>query len=341
MAGRVPSPAEFAAMRLSLKVGDTWERDALVEELVRRGYRAERLVEEVGTFAVRGGLVDLFPFGSRHPLRVELFDDRIESLRTFDAATQRTVDPLPSISLLPQRELMAGPKEIAAAAAKGPLPFEEGSNPFVDGIEAWLPRFSPGAGSLLAHFAANGVVVLDEPDRLREALADHHAEAQSAYDALPAATARPPAPAELFLSAADVAAALAGRTVLRLALFRRDSARTALRAADGPVAEHRVHVHSQETFRGGFSVLRERLQAQAQEGNEVWVFCDNRGQLGRLEEMLEGVAGTRPPRGGDLTGRLLLPARKLAVLTDHEIFARYGAAPLRSSHRRGGDARHP
>ena len=336
MAGRVPSPAEFAAMRLPLKVGDTRDRDGLVEELVRRGYRAERLVEEVGTFAVRGGLVDLFPFGSQHPVRVELFDDRIESLRTFDAATQRTVDTLSSIDLLPQRELMAGAPEIAAARGKGALPFEDGANPFVDGIEAWLTRFCPGAGSLLAHFAAHGIVVLDEPDRLREALEDHHAEAQGAYDAFPAATARPPAPAELFLDGADVTSALSGRTVLRLALFAGDSARVALRTSDGPIAEHRVHVHSQETFRGGFSVLRDRLRVQAEEGNEVWVFCDNKGQMGRLEEMLEGVAGTIRLAVASLRNGFSMPERKLVVLTDHEMFAR--TARRRRSFRHGGGA---
>ncbi len=336
LAGRVPSPAEFAGMRLPLAAGDTLDRDALVEQLVRRGFRAERIVEEVGTFAVRGGLVDLFPFGSRNPVRVEWFDDSIESLRTFDAATQRTVEPLARIDLLPQRELMAGEAEIRAARQDGPLPFEEGSNPFVDGIEAWLPRFCPDAGSLLAHLAPRGIVVLDEPDRLREALAEQHAEAAAAYAELPAAAPRPPAPDALFVTADEVAGALRDRTVLRLALFAGDSARTALRPADGPLAEHRVVVHSQETFRGSFAVLRERLRAQVDEGHEVWVFCDNKGQMGRLAEMLEGLAESVRLEVASLRNGFSMPERKLVVLTDHEMFAR--TARRRRAFRHGGGA---
>jgi transcription-repair coupling factor (superfamily II helicase) len=337
LAGRIPSPSDFARMRLPLKVGEPLERDALAEALLRRGFRAERLVEEVGTFAVRGGIVDFFPFGSRHPVRVELLGDRVESLRTFDAVSQRTVDRIERIDVLPQRELLPGPDETRAARAAGDLPFEEGANPFVDGIEAWLPRFHPDAGSLLRHFRPGGIVVLDEPDRLREALAGRRREAQAAFDAIPRGAKTPPPPGDLFLGPDDVAAELAGRVVLRLSLFAGDSTRDALRATPSTgVAEHRVQVRSQETFRGGFALLRERLHGLVEEGNEVWVFCDNRGQLARLEEMLEGLAGPVRLAVASLRNGFSMPERGLVVLTDHEMFAR--TARRRRAFRHGGGA---
>jgi len=337
LAGRVPSPADFVRMRRPLRVGDVLDRDALADALLRRGFRAERLVEEVGTFAVRGGIVDFFPFGSRHPLRVELFDDRVESIRTFDAGSQRTVETVASVDVLPQREVLLGPDEIAAARARGGLPFEDGAHPFVDGVEAWLPRIHPDATGLLAHFPARGIVVLDEPDRLRETLAAFHEEARAAHDALPAAGPRPPAPGDLFLAPDDVARDLAERVVLRLALFAGDSARDALRATPaGDVPTHRVVVRSQETFHGGFALLRDRLRTLVEEGNEVWVLCDNRGQADRLGEMLEDLSSSVRLAIASLRNGFAMPERRLVVLTDHEMFAR--TARRRRAFRHGGGA---
>ncbi|MFN8178495.1 MAG: transcription-repair coupling factor [bacterium] len=336
LSARVPSPAEFARMRLPVAVGAGLSRDELAAALLARGFRAERLVEEVGTFAVRGGIVDFFPFGSRHPVRVELFGDQIESLRTFDAATQRTVDAIDSIEVLPQREVLLDEATLAAARRRGDLPFEEGASVFPEGVEAWLPRFHPGSTSLLAYFSARGIVVLDEPDRLREALAARVEEAKAAWDAWPDGS-RPPPPEELFLAPDDLAAELQGRTVLRLALFEGPSARDALRgtpAVDVP-ARH-VQVHSQETFRGSFALLRERLRGLVEEGNEVWVFCDNRGQCERLEEMLEGLASSVNLAVASLRNGFSMPERGLVVLTDHEMFAR--TARRRRAFRHGGGA---
>jgi transcription-repair coupling factor (superfamily II helicase) len=327
IAGKLPPPAEFERARLSLRVGQELPLEELREALVARGFRPERIVEEIGTFAVRGGLVDFYPFGSRNPVRVEFFGDEIESIRTFDAGSQRTVDEVREIDALPQRELMLTPEIVAAARGRGDLPFEEGKDPFVDGIEVFLPRFYPGTACLLDYLGRDGVIVLDEPARLADQADEQRAKAQEEHDELRSRGHRVPGPGELFLGSDELAAAFAGRATLRLALFGGDTVRAALRTEPLPEdasPTRKIRVNSQETFRGNFAVLRERLRAILDAGNTIFLLCDNQGQQSRLEEMLEDLADRIQLAVAPLRNGFSLPDHDLVVLTDHEMFARSG-----------------
>ncbi|PKF71995.1 transcription-repair coupling factor [Pseudomonas fluvialis] len=89
---------------LLLDVGQKLDVEEMRARLEAAGYRCVDTVYEHGEFAVRGALIDLFPMGSETPYRIDLFDDEIETLRTFDPETQRSVDKVESIRLLPARE---------------------------------------------------------------------------------------------------------------------------------------------------------------------------------------------------------------------------------------------
>ncbi len=103
---RLP-PAEFVVSHaIDLKLGQQLELHAFRRQLDEAGYRAVDTVYEQGEFTVRGGLLDLFPMGSEQPLRIELFDDEIESLRFFNPETQRTEEKTEAISLLPAHEFV-------------------------------------------------------------------------------------------------------------------------------------------------------------------------------------------------------------------------------------------
>jgi transcription-repair coupling factor (superfamily II helicase) len=98
---RAPVPSSLAELRLSLSLGQEPGFHWLVEALESRGFERVALVEEVGQFAVRGGIVDLFSFGSPEPLRIEFWGDEITSLRTFDILDQRSVRTLETVHILP------------------------------------------------------------------------------------------------------------------------------------------------------------------------------------------------------------------------------------------------
>lgn len=108
------APREFLdGNHLELKVGDQFDIEAWRLRLEKSGYRNVSQVIEHGEFAVRGAIIDLFPMGSRQPYRIDLFDDEIDTLRTFDPETQRSVDSIDQIQLLPAREFPLNDTSIA------------------------------------------------------------------------------------------------------------------------------------------------------------------------------------------------------------------------------------
>lgn len=100
---RSPLGPEGEPLELNLSAGAPWRREKLAARLLEMGFEPSTSVEEVGDFAVRGGIIDVFPFGHDEPLRVELWDDRIASLRRFDLLTQRSTEQLRSADILPVR----------------------------------------------------------------------------------------------------------------------------------------------------------------------------------------------------------------------------------------------
>jgi len=98
---RAPIPAHLARLRLTLRVGDAVDLHQLSETLEERGFERVPLVEEVGQFAVRGGIVDVFSVGSGDPVRIELWGDEIASVRSFDILDQRSIDELSETHVLP------------------------------------------------------------------------------------------------------------------------------------------------------------------------------------------------------------------------------------------------
>ncbi|GAA5170273.1 transcription-repair coupling factor [Viridibacterium curvum] len=101
---RMAPPAYLAAYTFFLKQKEKLDLDALRAQMVLAGYDHVTQVVRPGEFSVRGGIIDLFPMGTVQPYRIDLFDDEIDTIRTFDPDSQRTLFPVPEIRLLPARE---------------------------------------------------------------------------------------------------------------------------------------------------------------------------------------------------------------------------------------------
>ncbi|MEX4117319.1 transcription-repair coupling factor [Haemophilus influenzae] len=138
---------------LLIKKGDRLVIDKMRLQLEAAGYRAVEQVLEHGEYAVRGALLDLFPMGSVVPFRLDFFDDEIDSIRTFDVDTQRTLDEINSINLLPAHEFPTDDKGIEFFRAQFRETFGEirrepehiyqqiSKGTLISGIEYWQPLF--------------------------------------------------------------------------------------------------------------------------------------------------------------------------------------------------------
>jgi len=169
---RLAPPEWVAGNVLDLKKGQKLDLDAEKRRLQAAGYRHVPQVNDPGDFSVRGALLDLFPTGAAEPYRIELFDDTIDSLRSFDPETQRSMHPIDAIELLPAREFPLDEASCKRAREamldrfdvnprRCPLvqDLKEGVAPA--GIEYYLPLFFERTASLFDHVPANALVVLD------------------------------------------------------------------------------------------------------------------------------------------------------------------------------------
>ncbi len=103
-----------------LEVGQKLDVEQMRTRLEATGYRCVDTVYEHGEFAVRGALIDLFPMGSKLPYRIDLFDDEIETLRTFDPENQRSIDKVESVKLLPAEEFPLQKEAVTRFKARFP-----------------------------------------------------------------------------------------------------------------------------------------------------------------------------------------------------------------------------
>ena len=135
---RVLGRENFSESVLTVEPGMTMEMEALSTKLSRLGYERVVEVDAMGEYSIRGGIVDVYPFTSENPVRIEFWDTEVDGIRTFDAETQRSIDTLDSVEIYP-----ASDRAGSAAGEKQEV-------------------------SLLDYFDERTLLFLDEPDRLRE-----------------------------------------------------------------------------------------------------------------------------------------------------------------------------
>lgn len=163
--------AYLSANTFMLKKGQKLDIEALRLQCAEAGYHHVTQVISHGEFSVRGGLVDLFPMGSALPYRIDLFDDEIETIRTFDVDTQRSLYPVPEIRLLPAREFPLDEAGIARFRSQFREAFEgdpQRAKIYKDvskgiasgGIEWYLPLFFEQTATLLDYLPTNAILCL-------------------------------------------------------------------------------------------------------------------------------------------------------------------------------------
>jgi transcription-repair coupling factor (superfamily II helicase) len=174
---RVIPPRPFSQLCGAVEAGTAIDRDALIGDLGLIGFGRAQVVDDPGTFAVRGSVIDVFPPLYRHPVRIELFGDEVESLRLFDGATQRTLRPIHRMVFHPVRETVitegADVRErILAAADHAACPSSktrsileriEAGEDFL-GIEALAPAFHARMTSFFDFLPDNARLVIEDPE---------------------------------------------------------------------------------------------------------------------------------------------------------------------------------
>ena len=182
---------------ITVESGQVIDLDSWKERLVAMGYERMAQVDGMGQFSIRGGIVDIFPLTEEVPVRIELWDDEVDSIRTFDLESQRSVEQLESITVYPAAEVVLSGDQLAAGirrlekeektyekalreqhkpeeAHRIHTIIEELRNGLdegwrIGGLDAYIRYFCPDTVSFLEYFPqGESVIYLDEPARLKE-----------------------------------------------------------------------------------------------------------------------------------------------------------------------------
>ncbi len=234
---RVPTREFVRAGHLVIEAGGRIDREALVAWLERDGYRRVGTVVEPGEYALRGGLVDLFPVGTRAPVRLDLFGSTVESIRRFDPLTQRSAGKIGRLELVPASEVPLDPAAIErfragylrefGAVTDDPLLEAVSAGRRHPGMEHWLPLFHERLVTVFDHLDPEAELAFDhlalDAVRERAALIGEHYEARRsppvAGSSFGAAPYRPLPPDRLYLDEQSFARAIASRSRHLFSLF--------------------------------------------------------------------------------------------------------------------------
>ena len=352
---RLPPPQFVLSRSLRLNVGEQIDREALTARLVEHGYLRVEQVAEAGEIALRGAVTDIFPSGVETPVRVEFFDDVIESLRTFDPHSQRTVGTTDTVRVLPAREFPFDAHGIRGfrhrfrdrfPVAPGRCPvYRDVSDALLPaGIEYYLPLFFDETASLFDYLPRDTLLVrmesaFDGLDAGWQLVTERFAELDGNLE-------RPNlAPDQAFWSA-DLLKQRA-RALLMLDLVSRRSSGTDIAALDA----HTAHPAASDIPNDPDRIAR--WLDGSEDGERTLLLASSPGRREMLRELVAG-RGYRPETvhgwkkfltseaelciaAGELEQGLRLPDRGLRVVTAQQL----GFERPRQRSRRRRPARDP
>ncbi|WP_341916735.1 transcription-repair coupling factor [Polaromonas sp. YR568] len=261
---RLAPPSFLAGYTFHFKVKQKLDEAKLKSQLTLAGYTHVSQVVSPGEYAVRGGLIDLFPMGSPVPYRVDLFDDEIDSIRTFDPDSQRSLYPVPEVRLLPGREF---PMDDEARAkfrnrwrelldgdpTKSRIYKDIGNGVATAGIEYYLPLFFDNTATVFDYLGSDAMVVLHGD--LEPAFQRFWQDTKDRYRLVRDAPDRPALPPEaLFLGTeqfyarandyAQLAIRPAIEDVADNANFQKLGEMSVVRGAEDPLARLKAHIRN-------------------------------------------------------------------------------------------------
>jgi len=338
-----------------LVIGEEFEREELLAKLVRMGYANVPLVEDRGTFAVRGGILDIFPPNMPTPVRIEFFGDTVETMRAFDPLTQRSLQPVEELVLLPSRELLLtdevleniAPRlkqlcdDLDIPANRRRLILENLQNAvYFQGVDFLQPLLHPGLETIFDYAPGVSLVLLD-PEAIRFACLSFSDDIISGAAKAVAAGLPHSPPEQLFLSEAELDGIIAGSSFIELSgLSLETSAKSStISISCQDNSDLRVSVSKESSH--ALAPLSKMLRDWFDSGERVLVACHQLPQAERLKQLLEpyGIPcrisetgfeeAVKAPKGnfvtlllGEISRGFRLPDSHLALIAEEELFGK-------------------
>ncbi len=352
---RLHGPQRFLNYCLMLKQDEDMSPDLIRDHLRESGYVEDDPVTDPGEFSLRGGILDVFPPHMEKPARLEFFGDRIESIRVFDVDSQRSVEKIRSLEIIPMRECCFSRRALKEWAEKVPSLWSAPFLPHLEeelalaregelfpAFEFLLPAIDP-LGNTIFDFIEGFRIVVLEREVLEKTLAKHHAELYDRFVDRVEAHKPVLSPEQIYVSADEFSE--------RLDHFPRIEMEEL--SVAGPEASFYLASQSTRKYHGNLKELIGDLERFRNSGERIVFILSNPGRAERLRDILkeyevpahicrDGTGEQEEDRVaggggvllgiGSLSAGYYLPAVNLRVLTSRDLFdeADVGLGPKRS-----------
>lgn len=343
----LPPKSSWQQGLCDLKVGEELPLENFLDTLVAGGYERTPMVASPGEFSVRGGIIDIYPLTEEKPVRVELFDTEIDSIRFFDVESQRSEEKTEALTIGPAEEVLLFPKNyeegaerlekslsVTLSRARNTAVKERMSENVSHEIEQlreqqtpqgafkYMSLFYEQPASLLDYIGSEAVVVLDEVSRVRET-AEHLDKEEAEWRTTLAEQGEMPSDVEV---AHDTDSLIERFPVLYFSLFLRHIPHTS------PQNIVNITCRAMQNFHGQMHVLKNEIERWEKAGFAVVFLAVNGERAKRLENVLsdydieaditdgQTVHTKLQIMSGAVNGGFELPLAKLAVITEQEVF---------------------
>lgn len=354
---KVMPQASVVDSAVTVKIGSEIDRNWLIDRLMQGGYLGTSLVEGVGEFGVRGGVLDFFPPQNKFPVRIEFWGDEIESMRLFDPVSQRSTEEIHELTILPVREIVLtdenrlraikrikcqGNGESALSSEEIEKLIEKISfSPYLHGLEYLFPFFYPELNSLFSYFPSNSLLLLHDPLEIEVEIEQFQSEIKDGFNHALKKSKLLPDISELYLSSDHVSSSVKGYDQILLkeiSLGSYESGKITLSTEYNE--DIRKEVLNLRSPQCGFSSLIDKINGWKEEGNQIFLVSPTALEAKRVINLLQDYEiGVRlnevpfssaykdhvgPSRinilAGDLSQGFRFPALRLIVITEEEIF---------------------
>ncbi|WP_252228654.1 transcription-repair coupling factor [Caldicoprobacter algeriensis] len=290
-------PQIFKDNILTIKTGDVLSLTRIASRLVQMGYERVSAVEGKGQFSIRGGILDIFPLTADDPYRIEFFDDEVDSIRTFDVLSQRSIENCSEAIISPASELVltadslargkdnisrsysefsskAGRRNISASLKEK---IERVLNALDEGVcdgslERYFSFFYPERATVFDYLYASTLIVLDEPARIRERCQGYFNEFQEHFKELLQRFEVLPRQSELILDYSEFLRKLSGHACLMLQILPTPHPDFEPRAA------HSFAVRIIPSYHGKLQLLAEDIELWLKKGYYVLFLLDSQAR---------------------------------------------------------------
>jgi transcription-repair coupling factor (superfamily II helicase) len=336
--GHLPDPDHLRRHTLSLREGDALDLTAVGRSLDALGYLRVPRVSLKGEYALRGEVVDVFPFGEEEAIRLVLDFDTLAEIRRFDPISQASTGRLPAIALSPGREVVLSGETLATLRARlgeltpDPGAAEEAVEALLrrrdGGVELYFPLCFPRSWSLLDYMGGESGLCLVDLEQLEGSFVALRKEYLELYRQARSRGRLVPGPRQILL---DFPALVERhpRQVLLHSLKGGTPGRRSLAAgaATGDGADGRIRIASEppRSFFGNIAFLREELENLLTVGYRITIFAEYEHQAERIRQMLKDLPVEVLPHG--ISSGFSVPGLKIMVIEESEIFGRKKRIP--------------